>query len=200
LQISKLIVWQTEEIYKPKFSDRAEVVQTAKALMRCGAVLCALCCGVIKFHGCYRRHTKNEEGTRVYGWVAQAHCANCDKYPALIPEFIMPYKHYKAEVIERVIAESEKGKRVEYLGGCAADVSTMRRWVSQFRKRGAIAVGWLLSILLNLYERQISLLILQNKTLLKQLSRLLYEFPKPKTGGIIGRTNIILTTQNRGFL
>jgi transposase-like protein len=169
-------------------------------LVRRGAVLCALCHGQLKLHGCYPRCLKDEEGNREQGWVAQGHCESCGTYPALIPDLIMPYKHYSTEVIERVIAESEDGGNVEKLGGCAADVSTMRRWVRQFKERGARAAGWLLSVLLKLYERQISLLELQNKTILKQLARLLREFPTFKTGGIIGKVNTILTTQNCGFL
>jgi len=112
----------------------------------------------------------------------------------------MPYKHYSAEVIENVIAAYENGENVECLDGCAADISTMRRWVRQFKERGARAVGWLISILLDLYDMQISLLELQNKTLLKQLARLVREFPALKTGGIIGKANTVLTTQNCGFL
>jgi len=76
----------------------------------------------------------------------------------------------------------------------------MRRWVRQFGERCPQAIGWLLSILLSLYNRRISLIKLQNMSLLKLLARLLYEFNLPKTSGIIGRVNIILTTQNCGFL
>jgi len=176
------------------------VIRVAKDLVRRGVVLCALCFGQFEFHVAYRRYLRDEDNNREQGWVAQVHCATCNVYPALIPDFIMPHKHYKAEVVEKVIAAREKGENVEYLDGCAADISTMRRWVRQFSERGALAVGWLHSILLNLYERQISLFELQNKTLLKQLARLLREFPKLKIGRVIGRANIVLTTQNCGFL
>ena len=195
-----MIIWQTEETYKANFNDRAEVVRAAKGLARSGAVLCASCHGQLEFHGSYRRYLKDEESNREQGWVAQVHCEACGTYPALIPDFIMPYKHYSAEVIENVIAAYENGENVECLDGCAADISTMRRWVRQFKERGTRAVGWLLSILLDLYERQVSSLKLQNKTLLKQLARLLREFQTLKTGGIIGKANTILTTQNCGFL
>jgi transposase-like protein len=114
----------------------------------------------------------------------------------------MPYKHYESGVIEGVIAASENGVNVETSGGCAADASTMRRWIKQFKERGALAVGKLISLLLDLYDRHISLLKLQNRTLLKQLSRLLCEISKlkPKNGNIIGKANFILTTKNCGFL
>ena len=175
-------------------------MQAARLAVQRGEVVCVICSGTLKVHGCYRRHCRDEEGGRQYGWVAQGHCKACGKYPALIPQFLMPYKHYRTEVIEGVIAESENGVLVEHLGGYSADVSTMRRWVSQFNERGARGVGWLISILVTLFEVHIASLKLQGRTLLKQLSRLLSEYPSRGGSGVIGKVNIILTTQNRGFL
>ena len=195
-----MIVWDSGETCKENFYDKIEVLRTVSKLVQSGKALCVLCMGLLNIHGCYPRHFDDENGERHDGWIVQGHCNVCNKYPALIPDFIMPYKHYKAEVIESVISEYENGHNVEYLVGYTADVSTMRRWVRQFKERGVQAVGWLLSILLSLYNHRISMLKLQNRTLLKQLARLLCEFQLPKTNGIIGRVNIILTTQNCGFL
>jgi hypothetical protein len=109
----------------------------------------------------------------------------------------MPYKHYKAEVIEKVIFEADAK---EVLSDCPADDTTMRRWVNQFKERGALAVGWLLSALFTLCNCHISAVELHNKSLLKQLALLLQEWQIPESGGIIGRANIILTMYNYGFL
>jgi hypothetical protein len=109
----------------------------------------------------------------------------------------MPHKHYKAEVIEKVIFEVEEN---EVLSDCPADGSTMRRWVNQFMERGTQAVGWLLSALFVLYNRHISAVELHNKSLLKQLVMLLREYRIPENGSIIGRANIILTMYNYGVL
>ena len=175
-------------------------MQTAYELMSRSAVLCARCNGCLSFHGSYSRHCKDDNGSLHYGWVAQGHCASCNAYPSLIPAFIMPHKHYKAEVIENVIAETEKGRAIEHLDGCAADVSTMRRWVTQFRERGARAAGWMVSTLLTVYELHIGSIKLRNMALLKQLARLLLEYPATESSGVIGGVNIILTTRNCGFL
>ena len=197
---SKLIVWDSGETCKENFYDKIELLRTVTKLVHCGKVLCDLCMGLLSINDCYTRHFNDENGERHDGWVAQGYCAVCKKYPSLIPSFLSPYKHYKAEIIEAVIAEYESGLNIEHMDGCAADISTMRRWVRQFKERGARAVGWLLSILLSLYNRRISLLKLQNMALLRQLARLLCEFRLPKIGGIIGSVNIILKTQNCGFL
>jgi len=171
----------------------------ASELMRCGVVLCSRCTGRLNLHSAYRRHCRDETAKRHYGWVAQGNCIACKSYPAILPDFIMPHKHYMTEVIEAVISESESGRIIERFDGCAADVSTMRRWIRQFKTRGAAAVGWLLSALFELYNRHLNAIKLQNKKLLELLTRLLREFPIPG-GSLFGRVNIILTTRNCGFL
>ena len=151
-------------------------------------------------HGSYPRHCLDEDGKRHDGWVAQGHCAACDKYPSLIPDFIKPHKHYKADVIERAVGEAEAGGIIENLGGCAADVSTMRRWVREFKERGEQAVKGLISKLPTVCEAHADPLVVRDLSLLQQLDRLLREYPASKSGGVIGRANIILTTKNCGFL
>ena len=99
-----------------------------------------------------------------------------------------------------MITESASGKIVEKFGGCAADVSTMRRWIRQFNVRGAAAIGWLLSALFELYGQHLRSFELRQKKLLHQLARLLREFPNYSGGLIFGAVNIILTTRNCGFL
>ena len=111
----------------------------------------------------------------------------------------MPHKHYKTEVIEAVVSGHEEKRRLDRVG-CQADDSTMWRWIRQFKERGVRAVGWMLSILLKVYERYVSALELYNKGLLKQLSRLLQEIPAHGTAGTFGMVNIILTRYNSGFL
>jgi len=195
-----MIVWDSGETCKENFYNKIEVLRTVTKLVCCGKVLCALCMGLLNIHDCYTRHFDDENGERHNGWIVQGHCAACNKYPALIPSFLLPYKHYKAEIVESVIIEYESGRNIEDLDGCAADISTMRRWVKQFKERGAQSVGWLISAFFTLYQRNISTLKLRHKTLLKQLSRLLQELSFSGTGSVIGRTNIILTMYDYGFL
>ena len=197
---NKMIVWHSSENCKANFLDKAEVKRTAWLLVRSGEVVCALCAGPLTVHGCYPRHCRDEEGNRHYGWIAQGYCDACKVYPALIPSFIKPNKHYKADVIERVIEEAEAGGNVEGLSGCAADASTMRRWVKDFKERGEQAASCLISKLPAAHNAHILSLDLHGMTLLQKLARLLHEYPVRDGGGVIGNANIILTTQNCGFL
>jgi len=195
-----LIVWHSEEISKVNFFDKDEVKQTAWFLVRRGDVVCALCSGPLTVHGCYPRHCRDDDGGRHSGWIAQGHCGACHVYPALIPSFIVPNKHYKADVIERAVEGAEAGDNVEALGGFSVDVSTMRRWVRDFKMRAQVAVRCMISELATLRHANMSCIDLQGMTLLRQLSRLLLEYPAQDSGGVIGNVNIILTTHNCGFL
>ena len=109
-------------------------MQTARELTQRDDIFCAHCKGRLTVNDCYQRHFIDEVGNRHYGLIAQGCCGACRKYPSLIPSFLMPYKHYKAEVIEKVIFEAEEK---EVLSDCPADDATMRRWVNQFKERGA---------------------------------------------------------------
>ena len=169
------------------------------AMLR-GLVLCDLCMSLLKYHGCYWRQVKDEDGDCHYGWVAQGHCVSCNKYPSLLPEFIMSYKHYRADIIGGVIKESEAGAVIEHIAGCAADVSTMRRWVRQFRERKVRSVVNLLftgAELLNVYD---GMLNTYARTLLNKLTRLLHEYHASNSDGVVGGNDIVLTTQKCGFL
>jgi hypothetical protein len=184
---------------KANFYDRVLVVQTVERMLRLGKALCARCGGPLAVHGCYPRHILDEYGARHDGWIAQGCCEACKKYPSLIPDFIIPYKHYEAAVIESAISKVEAEGRIR-LGDCPAAGSTVWRWVNQFEERGALAVGCLLAILYTVYGLHISALELQDRSLLKQLARLTREIPIPEAGGVIGRVNVILTRYNSGYL
>ena len=196
---SALIILCMGPMCKENFYDRYLVVQTVERMLRLGKALCARCGGPMTVHDCYPRHILDEYGARHDGWIVQGCCGACKKYPSLIPDFIMPYKHYETAVIEAAIlkVEEEGGLR---LIDCPAAGSTVWRWVNQFEERGALAVGCLLAILYTVYGLHISALELVDQGLLKQLARLTRKFPNPGTGCVIGEVNIILTRHNSGFL
>ena len=175
-------------------------MHTVGKLLRCSIVLCPDCNGSMSLHGTYRRHCRDNSGKRHYGWVAQGYCATCVCYHSILPNFIIPHKHYNCGVIGSVIAAAEARWIVEQSCICAADISTMRRWIRQFKVRGAVAVGWLLSILFEVFNTHIRAFELHKKKLLEQLSRLLREFKNIGGGSVLGTVNIILTTRNCGFL
>lgn len=195
LSSSTLIVTYFGAVGKENFYDRISVSQKASEMIIKGAVQCPNCGGELTLHNCYARHLIEETGERHDGWVAQCRCPNCNTYPSLIPDFLMPYKHYIAEVIEATLSEDAGNLSV-----CPADDSTIRRWSKQFQERGARAIGWLFAILLDVYERHMGTLEMRNKSLMYQLERLLWEFPTRQSGTVISRVNRILTGGRYGYI
>ena len=193
-----MIIFNSGAISKENFYDRAKVTRTANEMLRRRDILCPLCGGELTVHSSHQRHCIDDNGQRHDGWIVQVHCSACNKYPSLIPDFIMPYKHYKTAVIEAAIRASEEG--CLGLSSCPADESTVRRWANQFKVRGALAVGWLLSILFVVYERHISILEQQNMSLLQRLYYLMQQMPVSEFGELISRVNFVLTRHNYGFL
>ena len=184
---------------KSNFHDRAQVNNKVGELLREGAIICTLCGGPLIIHGCYPRQIVDEYRKIHKGWIAQGRCVACKKYPALIPDFIMPQKHYEGAVIEAAISKAEEEESLR-LNESPADDSTVRRWINEFKERGARAVGWLRSKLFIAYGVHISTLEMQSKKLLKQLASLALKLHALGSGGVIGSVNIILTRYNAGFL
>jgi hypothetical protein len=196
---NNLIIINAGPMRKSNFYDRTQIIYTLCEQVRQGIIKCAKCNGLLKVHGCYRRHVMDGEGKRRDGWIAQGCCVACKKYPTLIPDFIMPYKHYEAAVIEAAISEDEE-KCEAGSSESPADESTIQRWVRQFRERGTEAVGRMQSIIYRVQGRHISILKIHNRRLLKQLDYLAQAISSGNTGGVIGRVNAILTRYNSGFL
>jgi transposase-like protein len=194
-----MIIHDSEEKSKENFDDRKKVMQNADKIFRSGDVACPKCQGTLKLHGTYERHVTDGAGEGYDGWIAQGYCGECKKYHSLIPSFIEPYKQYSAEVLERVITEYETTGAIKR-SDCPASDSVIYRWIQQFKERGARAVGWLASMAYTMYEEYKSIIEVQEEGVMKQLERLTRRLVSCKTKGIIGRTNIILTKTNQGFV
>lgn len=83
--------------------------------------VCPLCCGSLFVRGSRRRKVKEVDGKVAIYRLKRFKCKKCGKMHTEIPDCIIPYKRYSAEVIE-----------TELTGGsnqsCPAEKSTIRRW------------------------------------------------------------------------
>ena len=194
-----MIIHESEGKSKENFYERKTVMQRAMKMMEKGEVVCPICGEKMRLHGAYSRRPKDNEGVRHEGWVAQGHCVTCNKYHSVIPSFIRPYKQYEAEVIEAVLrAEEEGGGKRQ--SDCPANESTINRWKREFAERGARALGYMMSLVYNIYGEYISVIASQKEGLMKQLGRLTARLLGHERGLVIGRSNIILTRYNNGYL
>jgi hypothetical protein len=89
--------------------------------------------GCLIGHGYYRRKAKGTD--RAYFiWIKRWLCKICHRTLSMIPNFLLPYRHYLVQVVQAVVAafyENEQSwKRVT--ASCAQDgtpsLRTMQRW------------------------------------------------------------------------
>ena len=101
-----------------------------------GRVLCELCLRPMSRHSKYERGVK-ETGQRIT--ITMVRCSACNKWHALLPDFLLPYKHYSGNEVEGVIIDSGSVPVIEI--ETEASEPTARRWIKQVGERVRQAVG-----------------------------------------------------------
>ena len=71
-----------------------------------GKILCALCLKQMRRHSTYDREVK-ETGEVIT--ITVVWCRKCEKWHSLLPDFLLPNKHYSGNEIESVIIDSGEG-------------------------------------------------------------------------------------------
>jgi len=66
-------------------------------------------------------------------------CRKCEEWHALLPDFLLPHKHYSGNEIESVIIDSEM--ETTKLIDTKASEGTVRRWIKQIGERIRRAVS-----------------------------------------------------------
>lgn len=140
-----------------------------EALMQ-GKLCCELCLGLFKYHSEYQRYIK-ETGEKIS--ITIVYCKGCNNYHAVLPDFLLPHKHYSANEIEAVVIDS--GYMPISKIDTEAGESTVRRWKKQINERLGQAVSILKALFMELYGA-ISELYLEADTTYDELVKLL-SFP-----------------------
>ena len=114
---------------KQPYIDMAKHKESAR---HPGCLLCGSN-GCLIGHGYYRRKAKGADQA-YFIWIKRWFCKNCHRTLSMIPNFLLPYRHYLVQVVQAVVAasfESEQSwKRITE--SCAQDgtpgLRTMQRW------------------------------------------------------------------------
>jgi len=117
-----------------EYDDNSE--ETINRLVSEGAIRCESCLQPMTRHSSYERGIK-ETGQRIT--ITMVWCSKCRKWHALLPDFLLPKKHYSGNEIEGVLIDSAAlpVNQVE----TEASESTVRRWVKQISEKIKQAVG-----------------------------------------------------------
>jgi hypothetical protein len=158
---------------------------------------CPDCGGKTRYHGRYKRHIHMGE---VVEWIAinRVKCSKCNITHAVMADFIRPYKHYSAGDSEMALRDMEDGIPAEKIE-TAASISTLKRWMAEFREKGARTAGMLRSLLYRLYHRTASELIFAGLKIFATWERILAELPEIKSSNLtIGEANQWITNHLAG--
>ena len=115
--------------------------------------LCPVCQGMLRYRDSRPRIRKKEGGMRERLMIRRFRCQNCHSYHNELPDCLVPYKHYEAEVIAGVLDEvilPEDLDSEDYLS-----FNTMLRWLQWFRENLQRIEGYLRTVgyqILNLGE------------------------------------------------
>ena len=107
-----------------------------EGLLNEGALICEICLRPMKAHSSYERG-KKETGERLT--ITIIRCKACNKGHVLLPDFILPRKHYSGNEIEGVIIDSATVPvdKIE----TEASMPTVRRWIRQVGESVVRACG-----------------------------------------------------------
>ena len=115
--------------------------------------ICPVCRGTLRYRDSRPRIRKKEGGTKEQLMIRRFRCQNCHAYHNELPDCLVPYKHYEAEVIAGVLDEvilPEDLDSEDY-----PSFSTMLRWLQWFRENLQRMEGYLRTVgyqILNLGE------------------------------------------------
>ena len=111
----------------------AEIIESA---IRDGKIRCKICLKPMTVHSNYSRGIK-ETGEHIT--ITMVWCSKCRKWHALLPDFLLPHKHYSGDEIEGVIIDGGTNpvSRID----TEASESTVRRWLKQVGERIGQAVS-----------------------------------------------------------
>lgn len=64
---------------------------------------CPKCGGALKYYDNVRRIIRTKGGNKNWTRVKRYKCEKCHEIHRILPDYIFPYKHYEAEIINGVI-------------------------------------------------------------------------------------------------
>jgi len=81
---------------------------------------CPICNGSVTVRDSRDRKVIDDSGEQKLYRLRRLKCRSCNKLHIELPDFMVPYKHYEAAVIEAALDETTDS--------CPADDSTIQRW------------------------------------------------------------------------
>ena len=138
-------------------------------------------------HDKYPRTIK-ETGEKIV--IHRLICHKCRKTIAILPDFLLPNKHYSADEIESVIMQREAGTCI-YDIDTPAGVCTVRHWLAEIPKSIAGWVSKLKFLAMERYACPVSETVLCGLPLMEQVRHMSQKLPRIRhSGNLLGYARI----------
>ena len=173
-----------------EYKEKSE--KTIKKLLGSGELLCDLCLKPMKRHSSYERGIK-ETGVKLS--IVMVWCKSCNISHALLPDFLLPRKHYSGNEIESVIIDSA-AVPVDQIETEASE-PTVRRWIKHVGESVKGACG-ILKYLFKRAGKALSELKIITGSIYSELEQILEMAPKPlkSSGNKLGLANLWIGTND----
>lgn len=89
--------------------------------------MCPICRGPLHYRDSRLRIRRKEGGVKEHLILRRFRCSSCHSYHTELPDCLVPYKHYEAEVISGVLDEVVRPEDLD--SEDYPSFSTMRRWI-----------------------------------------------------------------------
>lgn len=106
--------------------------------------LCPVCQGMLRYRDSRPRIRKKEGGIKERLMIRRFRCQNCRSYHNELPDCLVPYKHYEAEVIAGVLDEVVLPDDLD--SEDYPSFNTMIRWLQWFRENLQRIEGYLRTV------------------------------------------------------
>ena len=113
-----------------------ESLERIKLAISSGKLLCEKCLRPLAVHSSYLRGIKETVATIR---IIMVWCRKCRKWHAVLPDFLLPNKHYSGNEIESVIIDGAT-KPANQIDTKASEL-TVKRWLKQIGERIVQAIG-----------------------------------------------------------
>lgn len=91
---------------------------------------CPECGGEVKYYDKVPRIVRTKEGNKEIIKIRRFRCTKCHRIHRKLPECILPYKQYKASIINKILENTTPLDTLYFENGPCD--STIERWIREF--------------------------------------------------------------------
>jgi hypothetical protein len=96
--------------------------------------LCPDCGTQMSYRDSRKRIRRKKGGVKLWVMVSRFLCSACNRLHTALPDFLIPYKHYEAEIIRKVIDGEVTAETIDAETFSRPAEITLARWIAWFEQ------------------------------------------------------------------